>query len=65
MASANAFRLMEGEKWDAVKEMLSEGQLSTADLEQHHGVRYLFFICVSTLERNIDDWYAAHTLYPM
>ena len=41
MASANAFQLMKSEEWDAVKEMLSKGQLSKADLEENHGVRYL------------------------
>ncbi len=39
MASLDAFRLMKNKKWDAVKEMLSKGQLSKADLEVQHGVR--------------------------
>ena len=39
MASVDAFRLMEMQEWDAVKEMLSKGHLSKADLEVQHGVR--------------------------
>jgi hypothetical protein len=39
MASVDAFRLMKSEEWDAVKEMLSKGQLSKADLKEQHGVR--------------------------
>ena len=39
MASLDAFRLMKNKKWDAVKEMLSKGQLLKADLEVQHGVR--------------------------
>ena len=39
MASKDAFRLMKSKEWDAVKEMLSKGQLSKADLEVQHGVR--------------------------
>ena len=39
MASVDAFRLMKSEEWDAVKEMLSKGHLSKADLEEQHGVR--------------------------
>ena len=39
MASKDAFRLMKSIEWDAVKEMISKGQLSKADLEERHGVR--------------------------
>jgi hypothetical protein len=31
---------MKSKKWGAVKEMLSKGQLSKADLEKKHGVKY-------------------------
>ena len=43
MASAKAFQLMESGKWDAVREMLSAGQLSIADLEEQHGVRLILY----------------------
>ncbi len=39
MASAKAYKHMEKEEWKAVADMLSQGRLRKADLEEHHGVR--------------------------
>jgi hypothetical protein len=38
MASAKAFKHMENKEWKAVEDMLSQGSLRKADLEEHHGV---------------------------
>ena len=39
MASAKAYKHMENKEWKAVADMLSQGRLRKADLEEHHGVR--------------------------
>ena len=36
MASAKAYMHMENEEWTAVADMLSQGRLRKADLEEHH-----------------------------
>ena len=49
MASVKSFRHMENDEWDAVWDMLSQGSLSKADMdEEHHGVRY----CICWLPNN-------------
>ena len=38
-ASAKAYKHMENQEWKAVADMLSQGRLRKADLEEHHVVR--------------------------
>ena len=46
MAFEKAFNAMEYGNWEAVKEILSKGQLSKADCDKQEGVKYLSFISV-------------------
>ena len=39
MASKKAYEAIERNDWDAVKEMLDKGELTTADINRRHEVR--------------------------